>query len=166
MALRFNNLQELYDTLPQATRDKMPQELWERVNKKEEKKGKKSKHNNVKVTVDGMTFDSGIECERWFQLVLIQREGEARPVREKDIRQLNRQVSFKLHSGISMRIDATYMEYRNGVWVDVAEDAKGQVLPEWKNKAKMFRELYPHWVLKIYTRENGEELFTRKENRQ
>lgn len=114
--------------------------------------GKRSKYNNTRVQVDGVWFDSQAESDRWQGLLLMQREGT--------IRCLERQRVFKLHAGITMRIDACYILVQPlpGLYAglpagqQIAEDTKGAApTPDWLNKTKQFRDLYKtDWVLLIY----------------
>lgn len=55
------------------------------------KPAKRSKFGNKKVTVDGQTFDSQKEANRWQELKLLEQAGE--------ISHLERQPKFKLWSG-------------------------------------------------------------------
>ena len=144
---RFNTLQELYDSSSQDVRD-LNRVLFEGLTQsKEPKEGKTNKFRNTKVTVDGITFDSIKECNRWFELRQLEQSGA--------ILYLQRQVWFELQPAheyhgkhiraLRMRLDATYEE--NGR--KIAEDTKGMVTAEWNSKAKIFREKFPEYELRI-----------------
>lgn len=99
---------------------------------------KPNKYGNVRMQIDGVWFDSQKEANRWQELCLLERAGA--------IRCLERQVTFKLTAGIRMRLDATYIE--DGKLI--AEDVKGMApTRDWLNKAKLFRECYPEYELRI-----------------
>lgn len=82
-------------------------------------KVKQNKYLNNRVTVDGITFDSQKECDRWFGLVRMERCGL--------ITDLRRQVPFMLvekapgRRAVIYKADATYWE--NGKYI--VEDTKG-----------------------------------------
>lgn len=99
---------------------------------------KPSKYHNTRVEWDGEWFDSRKELARWLELRLMERGGV--------ISDLHRQVWFDLAAGIRMRLDATYIE--NGKLI--AEDVKGmKPTREWLNKAKLFKDRYTEWELRI-----------------
>ena len=101
-----------------------------------------SKYHAKKVTVNGITFDSKHEAERWAELQILQRAGV--------IEKLKRQVRFELippqkgDRGVSYYADFTYLQ--NGELV--VEDAKGFKTPEYIIKRKMML-----WLHKIRIRE-------------
>ncbi len=97
-----------------------------------------SKYRNVKVTVDGITFDSKREAERYGELRLLQKSGA--------IRMLQRQYSFRLEvNGMLIcvyRSDFTYEERVKAVvpglrWRWVVEDVKGVLTPVYRLKKKL-----------------------------
>lgn len=105
---------------------------------------KPSKHRNVKVQVDGYTFDSKREAQHYQDLKYRQMAGE--------ISNLRLQVSYPLYcpcliDGVSNGQHAQIAEYRadfvyteNGE--DVVVDAKGQRLPLYRLKAKWMNLQY------------------------
>lgn len=149
--MNYLSLEELYYNSSEDFRKKNA-ELFRDIDKSRVPKEKgKNKYNNTKVTVDGVTYDSIKEANRWFELQSMERAGH--------ILYLQRQVMFEVKSGyilngkkvrnIHMRIDAVYM--REGKWI--AEDVKPSkkfITRDWLNKAKLFRDLYREWDLEIY----------------
>jgi hypothetical protein len=93
------------------------------------------------VVLDGMTFDSKRECNRYAQLQLMVKAGL--------ISDLKRQVSFVLVPGVKIVsekrasppiryiADFTYIENGNLV----VEDAKGYLTPEYRMKRHMLKAL-------------------------
>lgn len=99
------------------------------------------KYNNRKITIDGITFDSTREANRWCELKLLERANK--------ITDLSRQVSFvlidnhrrddgKLERGVKYIADFTYRE--NGKFV--VEDAKGVRTKEYIIKRKLMLDRY------------------------
>lgn len=103
----------------------------------------RSKYKAKKVTVNGITFDSQKEANRYRELVLLERAGR--------IQNLQRQVKFELLP--SQKIDgkvaerachyvADFLYTENGK--QIVEDTKGFKTPEYKIKKKML--LYFHGI--------------------
>ena len=94
---------------------------------------KESKYHNKKVTVDGITFDSIKEAERWKTLRLMERAGE--------IVGLNRQVKIELvpksnlFRAVYYVADFVYFDKRKGK--TVYEDVKGMKTDVYKLKKKL-----------------------------
>lgn len=116
----------------------------------------RSKYHNKKITVDGITFDSQKEANRWKELKLLERAGE--------IKELKRQVKFKLlptirepvcemsnqgvfkkgkvlERGVDYIADFTY---KNKAGFLEVEDVKGYRTEVYKIKKKMM--LYFHHI--------------------
>lgn len=95
---------------------------------------KQSKYSNERVTVNGQTFDSKREMERYFHLLVLQRAGH--------IQQLERQVVFILAPAVVIGgkkrpplkyvADFTYVE--RGDTVKTVEDVKGVITKEYRIK--------------------------------
>ena len=86
-----------------------------------------NKYGAIKTTVDGITFDSKREAERWCELRLLERAGEIRNLRRQVVIPLEgRDGPLKTRKGQQMRltVDFTYEDRRLG-WAVVYEDAKG-----------------------------------------
>ena len=101
-----------------------------------------NKYGNRKITVDGLTFDSIREAERWQELRLLERAGE--------IKGLSRQVKFalipasktregKTIQGVSYIADFVYLDKEGR---QVVEDAKGFRTDVYKLKKKVMLWLY------------------------
>lgn len=94
---------------------------------------KESKYHNKKVTVDGITFDSIKEANRWHELKLMERAGE--------IVGLNRQVKIELvpksnlFRAVYYVADFVYVDKRTGK--TVYEDVKGVRTDVYKLKKKL-----------------------------
>ena len=108
-----------------------------------------SKYRNEKVTIDGETFDSKGEAERYRQLKLLERA--------RVIQSVGRQPRFVLvvnaQQVCEYRADFAYFE--NGR--QVIEDFKGFITPEFRLKRKLFNALYPALELRV-TNRKGEVL--------
>ena len=93
----------------------------------------RSKYGNEKTTVDGITFDSKREAQRWQELLLMQRAGEitglARQVRIELI------PKTKLYRATSYLADFVYFDKRTGK--TVYEDAKGMQTDVYRLKKKL-----------------------------
>ena len=117
---------------------------------------KKSKYHNRKITVDGITFDSQKEANRWRELKLLEKAGE--------ITELQRQVKFKLiptirepvcemsrqgkfKKGKVIERECSYVAdfvYKNKAGFQIVEDVKGVRTKEYILKRKMM--LYFHHI--------------------
>ena len=105
-----------------------------------EKRGQK--YGNTKVTDGGNKFDSKAEHKRWQYLALLERAGE--------IRELRMQVPFELipaqakPSGGKERPTLYLADfvYRTKAGVQVVEDVKGAVTPEFRLKRKLMLHVH------------------------
>lgn len=105
-----------------------------------------SKYNAKKISLNGQTFDSKREFERWCELSLLQRG--------KAITDLKRQVKFELipaqkdengkviERAVTYIADFTYIDRKTGR--TVVEDAKGVRTKEYIIKRKLM--LYIHGI--------------------
>lgn len=113
---------------------------------------KKSKYKNIKITVDGILFDSKWEAKRYGILRMRQHAGE--------ITDLKLQVAFDLAvNGISNGkyiADFTYLE--NGQLV--VEDAKGVMTDTFKLKKKLMKSI--HGIDILLTRKRDKQYRTYK----
>jgi hypothetical protein len=111
-------------------------------------KGTKSKYGNRKVTLDGYTFDSAAEAQRYRELALMEMN--------YDIEFLELQPEFELvpafkrdgrtHRAIRYRADFRYIR-RDGVVC--VEDVKGAVTAVYALKRKLLLRVLPPDVLFI-----------------
>lgn len=105
------------------------------------------KYNAKKVTVDGITFDSKGEADRWCELVLLQKAGI--------VKNLERQVPFELQPSFRKRgktyrainYIADFVYERDNI--KVVEDLKGFRTKEFALKLKLFEYRYPTLYLEI-----------------
>src|SRR5205085_9305605 len=106
-----------------------------------------SKYGNRKVEVDGITFHTAKEAERYVELKLLERAGE--------IFALNLQPRYPLVvNGVKV---CTYVaDFVYCIPADqgarptrVVEDVKGYKTPEYKLKAKLFQALHGFPVVEI-----------------
>lgn len=100
-----------------------------------------SKYRNKKTVINGITFDSKAEAERYAQLLLMERAGE--------IRNLSRQSTFELipkqkaPSGKTERgckYIADFAYFRDQEFV--IEDVKGKTTPDYIIKRKLMLQVH------------------------
>jgi hypothetical protein len=107
---------------------------------------KSNKFHAVKTESDGIIFDSKKESVRYWQLVLLEKEGK--------IKNIQRQVRFVLQDGFVNNENKTikpiyyvadFCYERNGV--KIVEDVKSPATktPVYKIKKKMFEYRYPEY---------------------
>lgn len=117
-----------------------------------------TKYGAKKITVDGETFDSTGEANRYQQLRWLERAHE--------IKALSRQPSFVLSVNGSevceLRGDFAYYEGSRRI----VEDFKGLMTPVFRLKRKLFKALHPDIELRV-TNRKGEvvKVRTRKASR-
>lgn len=92
---------------------------------------KRPKYGNRRTVVDGITFDSQREADRYGDLKALKIAGE--------VRWFARQVSFDLPGGVKYRADFV-VAWRDGS-VSV-EDAKGMSTREYINKRKQMKAVW------------------------
>lgn len=105
----------------------------------------KSKYNNKKTVVNGITFDSSKECKRFLELSLLQNNGV--------IKNLERQKRFQLvpktkdEKAIFYLADFVYEEKGR----QICEDVKSAITRKNSTyiiKRKLFKYLYPGYVFR------------------
>lgn len=99
---------------------------------------KKTKYHNEKVTVEGITFDSKAEAQRYGELQQMQKGGE--------IRWFSRQPSFVLPGSIRYRPDFLVCKRNGTLYV---EDVKGMETPEFKLKKKLWDATFTGFPLVV-----------------
>lgn len=109
----------------------------------------RSKYNNKKTTIDGITFDSKREAQRYCELKLLQRAGE--------ISHLELQPSFillesfkkngKTHRGIKYIADFAYHDVEKQIMVVEDVKSKATMTPVYKIKKKLFENKYPEFSI-------------------
>lgn len=104
-----------------------------------------SKYRNVRTTVDGWTFDSRREADRYQVLLMRGRAGL--------LRNLELQPSFVLVvAGVKVGVwrgDFRYEVLAGGVWVSVVEDVKGFLTPVYRLKKRIVEALYGFKIQEI-----------------
>lgn len=108
------------------------------------------KYGNTRVVVDGHTFDSQAEAERYKELKLTQTAGQITGLTCQPPFEL--QAGFRDHAGvkhraITYRADFRYTEVATGA--QVVEDVKGMRTKEFSIKEKLFRFRYSELDLRI-----------------
>ena len=106
-----------------------------------------TKYHNRKTTVDGITFDSKAEAERYQELVLLQKSGV--------ISNLKLQPTFELiptfkKNGKTYRktvYKADFSYFDNYTELTLVEDVKGVKTPVYKIKKKLFEYLYKDYTI-------------------
>jgi hypothetical protein len=95
----------------------------------------KSKYNNQKCVVDGITFDSQKEGGRWMQLQML--------LRANLISDLKRQVAYELNPGgtHSLKYVADFV-YKNDRGEEIVEDCKGFRTVIYKKKGALMLKVH------------------------
>ena len=96
------------------------------------------KYRNVKTEVDGITFDSRAEANRYRDLRVLLNVGE--------IRGFDLQPSFLLPGDVRYRPDFIVCGKDGVVWV---EDVKGVETQAFKLKRRLWEERYPWMELRV-----------------
>ncbi|SMC38356.1 DUF1064 domain-containing protein [Papillibacter cinnamivorans] len=97
-----------------------------------------TKYHSRKTVIDGHTFDSQLEANRYVDLKRLKRAGK--------IKGFGIQPSFVLPGGIRYRPDFIVCGADGTIWV---EDAKGKETKDFILKRKLWEEAYPWLELKI-----------------
>lgn len=108
-----------------------------------------SKYGAIKTTIDGITFDSKREAERYSELKLLERAGK--------IKDLKTQPRFTLLEGFKkngktfkpIHYTADFMYYDNELKQSIVEDVKGFAARDFSLRVKMFESKYPDLSLKV-----------------
>jgi len=103
-----------------------------------------NKYNAKKITVDGLTFDSKREAQRWMQLKLLERGGA--------IKELERQVEYELipkqkgERAVKYIADFRYIDHDGKT---VVEDTKGVKTPVYILKRKLMQWVHGIRVVEV-----------------
>lgn len=110
-------------------------------------RGGPMKYGNKKTVVDGITFDSKKESQRYCELKLLEKAGEITELelQPKFLLQPPFKKNGETHRAITYTADFTY--WSQGEWV--VEDVKGMETEVFKLKRKLFEAKYPDLALKI-----------------
>lgn len=109
---------------------------------------KKSKYNNTKTVIDGITFDSIKEADYYCQLKLLKRAGEIKDfgLQQRYELQPTFKKNGKTHRSITYVAD--FVIENNDGTTDVV-DVKGFETQLFKVKQKLFEYKYPDLQLKV-----------------
>lgn len=115
------------------------------------------KYHNIKISVDGIKFDSKLEAERYEQLKILERAGV--------IRDLELQPEYELIPSFKKdgktwrktvyKADFRYILCENNIII--IEDVKGStavITDVFRLKQKLFEYKYPELTIKIVTRKD------------
>lgn len=112
------------------------------------------KYNAKKTQVNGITFDSKLESERFQQLLLLEKAGE--------ICDLTLQMEFQIFQGYRdpetgekeksafYVADFVYLDCKARKWI--AEDTKGVETKDFRLKWKLVKQRYPDYTFRILKR--------------
>ena len=102
-------------------------------------KRSRSKYRNKKTTINGITFDSKWESERYLYLKSLEKAG-----RIKDLELQPRYNILVNDQKICAYVaDFKYnKENADGIWEHIVEDAKGVETPEFKLKKKLMKAIF------------------------
>ena len=112
------------------------------------------KYHSRKTVVNGITFDSKLEADRYQQLLLLEKAGE--------ICDLTLQMEFQIFHGYRdpetgekeksafYVADFVYLDCKARKWI--AEDTKGIETKEFRLKWKLVKQRYPDYTFRILKR--------------
>jgi len=122
----------------------------------EDEKKFRAKYGAKKTTVDGITFDSKLEAERFQQLRLLEKAGEITGlVLQPEFQILQGWVHPETGEKTKSRFyigDFRYID--NATNKMVVEDTKGMETPEFRLKWDLVRSQYPQYEFRKITRED------------
>ena len=104
------------------------------------------KYGNTKVTVDGHTFDSKAEAERYCQLRLLERAGVIRGLECQKVYELIPAYKKGKKTVRAVKYLADFVYTENGK--TIVEDVKGCRTDVYKLKKKLFEWRYPELEIK------------------
>ena len=122
------------------------------------KAGKKSKHNNIKVVIEGILFDSTGEGNRYCHLKRFESQGR--------IKDLRLQVPFELTPTMrdeagkvthkAMNYYADFVYFNNELGCEVVEDFKGRRTRTYIDKSKQMAHKYGIIIYETTVKNNKE----------
>ena len=119
-------------------------------------RGKMTKYHAKKTQVNGITFDSKIEAERYQQLMLLQKAGEIQALHLQPEFQILRgwvdcetgeKIRSRFYVGDFMYIDKECTRI-------IVEDVKGMETAEFRLKWDLVKSMYPEYEFRKVTRED------------
>lgn len=101
------------------------------------------KYQNHKTVIDGITFDSKLEANRYAQLKILERAGKIQALQLQPEYELipSFKKNGKTYRSCSYRADFAYYDIEKGKVI--VEDTKGFETDVYKLKRKMFEHKYP-----------------------
>ena len=114
-----------------------------------------TKYNARKTIVDGITFDSKLEADRYIQLKLMNKAGEITDLQLQPELQIfqgyvNHYTGEKHKSRFYVG-DFKYLDLHTQQWI--IEDTKGMETPEFRLKWEYVQSEYPEYVFRKITRD-------------
>ena len=105
---------------------------------------RENKYHNVKITVDGIRFDSKAEATRYSELKILEKAGVIRDLHLQPVFELIPafEKNGKKHRRRVYRADFSYFDTEKGK--TIIEDVKGLKTELYKYKKEHFEYLYPH----------------------
>lgn len=107
----------------------------------------KSKYKNIKVTIDGIKFDSTKEANRYVELKYLEKAGKIKDLvlQPKFLLQPSYKKNGKTIRKIEYVADFSYLDIKtNKIYI---EDVKGMKTDVYKLKKKIFEYNYPELVI-------------------
>ena len=113
-----------------------------------------TKYNAKKTVVNGITFDSKLEAERYEQLLLLERAGEISGlVLQPEFQILQGFVNAETGEKIKSRFYVGDFRYINNATNKmIVEDTKGMETPEFRLKWSLVQSQYPQYTFRKVTR--------------
>lgn len=102
----------------------------------------RSKYGARKVTIDGVTFDSQGEANRWRQLQLLAKAGVIRGLGEP-----HPVFPITINGTVVCKVEMDFAYNEGGL--SVCEDYKGVDTPMSRLKRKLLAAAYPHLTIKV-----------------
>jgi hypothetical protein len=112
------------------------------------KKPGRSKFGNVRIEMDGFTFDSQAEHRRYLVLKGLADEGKIRSLKVHPVFVLFPTLD-RTRRGITYAPDFTYDLVQQTGWRSIAEDVKGAQTELWRLKRRCFELLFPAIELRV-----------------
>lgn len=106
-----------------------------------------TKYNSKKTTIDGITFSSKLEAERYQQLMMMEKSGLIEDLCLQPEFQIYRgwidPYTGEKHKSTFYVADFQYYDVENCKWI--VEDTKGMETPEFRLKWKLVQDGYRRW---------------------
>ena len=136
------NLEKMGKTAPSGESSHMTLAEYNNLVKKKQTP-KKSKYGAKKKEVDGITFDSTWEADRYIELKYLERAGEITGLK------LQVKYPFEMNGVLIANYIADFV-YSNKEGIEIVEDAKGVKTDVYKLKRKMMKAFYNIEIFESY----------------